>query len=249
MLYQSSNVEFIWSALKSAISTAVSLFTPMRMIHNGSHPAWFNSGIRHKINQLNTLRRKKSSSSCLSKISVLEAQLRDNIISAKSQYESELVLNFSYSDSSKVFKYIKSFSKQSILPQVMSLNTSSAHTDEEKADLFNQFFFLFTLIILTKPLLQLPIRCLLSTTLTLMSLKYFVFLLLLTLPRPWALMGLVHLYLNLVLMFCVSLLIIFSPSLFLMVIYLLNGVYILLLQYSNQATNLQSGTTGLFLSF
>ena len=118
MLYQSSNVEFIWSALKSAISTAVSLFTPMRVIHNGSHPAWFNSGIRHKINQLNTLRRKKSSSSCLSKISVLEAQLRDNIISAKSQYESELVLNFSYSDSSKVFKYIKSFSKQSILPQV-----------------------------------------------------------------------------------------------------------------------------------
>ena len=77
MLYQSSNVEFIWSALKSAISTAVSLFTPMRVIHNGSHPAWFNSGIRHKINQLNTLRRKKSSSSCLSKISVLEAQLRD----------------------------------------------------------------------------------------------------------------------------------------------------------------------------
>ena len=141
MLYQSSNVEFIWSALKSAISTAVSLFTPMRVIHNGSHPAWFNSGIRHKINQLNTLRRKKSSSSCLSKISVLEAQLRDNIISAKSQYESELVLNFSYSDSSKVFKYIKSFSKQSILPQVMSLNTSSAHTDEEKAELFNQFFF------------------------------------------------------------------------------------------------------------
>ena len=105
MLYQSSNVEFIWSALKSAISTAVSLFTPMRVIHNGSHPAWFNSGIRHKINQLNTLRRKKSSSSCLSKITVLEAQLRDNIISAKSQYESELVLNFSYSDSSKVFKY------------------------------------------------------------------------------------------------------------------------------------------------
>ena len=31
------------SALKSAISTAVSLFTPMRVIHNGSHPVWFNS--------------------------------------------------------------------------------------------------------------------------------------------------------------------------------------------------------------
>ena len=60
-------------------------------------------------------------------------------VSAKSQYESELVLNFSYSDSSKVFKYIKSFSKQSILPQVMSLNTSSAHTDEEKAELFSVY--------------------------------------------------------------------------------------------------------------
>ena len=47
---------------------------------------------------------------------------------------------------------------------------------------------------------------------------------------------------------CVPLFIIFSLSLFLMVLYLLNGAYILLLQYSNQATNLQSGTTGLFLS-
>ena len=117
-----------------------------------------------------------------------------------------------------------------------------------KPNYLTSSFFLFTLIILTEPLLQLPTRCLLSTTLTLMSLKYFVFLLLLTLPRPWALMGLVRLYLNLVLVFCVSLFIIFSLSLFLMVICLLNGVYILLLQYSNQATNLQSGTTGLFLS-
>ena len=141
MLYQSSDAELIWSTLKSAISTAVSLFTPTRVIHNGSHPVWFNSGIRHKINKLNTLKRKKSSSSCLSRIADLEAQLKDDITSAKSQYESELVLNFSYSDSSKVFKYIKSATKQSILPQVMSLNTSSAHTDEEKAELFNKFFF------------------------------------------------------------------------------------------------------------
>ena len=78
---------------------------------------------------------------CLSRIADLEAQLKDDITSAKSQYESELVLNFSYSDSSKVFKYIKSATKQSILPQVMSLDTSSAHTDEEKAELFNKFFF------------------------------------------------------------------------------------------------------------
>ena len=39
MLYQSSNVEFIWSALKSAISTAVSLFTAMRVIHKWFSPS------------------------------------------------------------------------------------------------------------------------------------------------------------------------------------------------------------------
>ena len=87
----------------------------------------------------------------------------------------------------------------------MSLNTSSAHTDEEKAELFNQFFF--SVYSNNSNKATSSVTNLLPTLddIDLMSLKYFVFLLLLTLPRPWALMGLVSLYLNLVLMFCVSL--------------------------------------------
>ena len=40
-----------------------------------------------------------------------------------------------------VIIYIKTSSKLATLTQAMSLNSSSAHTDEEKANLFNQFFF------------------------------------------------------------------------------------------------------------
>ena len=54
----------------------------------------------------------------------------------------------------------------------MSLKSSSAHTDEEKANIFNQFFFfLFTLRTLTRSPLKLPTCCPLCTSSTSMS-KY-----------------------------------------------------------------------------
>ena len=139
-LFHSSNVEFIWSHLKNVILSAVTLYTPVRKIRRHSFPKWFTSEIRHQINCLNTARRKKSTPAHLQKISDLESQLEDDIALAKSHYESDLVHNFSHSNTSKLFNHIRALTKKDAFPLGMSLDSAKAHTDTEKAELFNQYF-------------------------------------------------------------------------------------------------------------
>ena len=59
---------------------------------------------------------------------------------AKSSFESQLIDQFEFNNSNKIFKYIKTIVKSDSLPVAMHLNDKSATSDLDKANLFNIFF-------------------------------------------------------------------------------------------------------------
>ena len=140
----SSDVEVIWSLLKNALTSAISLFTPSHVVRHSSQPKWFTREIRHQINCLRSLRRKikvKATPARLRSLDAKEFQLQANIASSKAVFESDLIHTFSHSNTSKIFQYIKSISNQDILPSDMYLDSTYVSSDLDKANLFNKFFF------------------------------------------------------------------------------------------------------------
>ena len=119
---QSSNIEFIWAMISSFLHHAMYLYIPKTSIR--SRPKWFDSSIRHQINCLKTLRRKHKSHpspSKSSKINLLEQQLHLRISSAKSEFESKLLLALHSNGMSKVFKYNRNVTGQN---NILTLFTS-----------------------------------------------------------------------------------------------------------------------------
>ena len=110
------------------------------------NPQWFNSSIRHQINCLKTLRRKNRyhpSPLKSSKIKQLEEQLQKGISSAKSEFESQLLLSLHSCGSSKVFRYVYNITGQNAIPYSIHLGDISSESDNKKADLLN-FYSVFT---------------------------------------------------------------------------------------------------------
>lgn len=106
-------------------------------------PTWFNSEICHNLHQLRSLRKKlkRSNSPIISeKVTSAELSLQKQIIKAKSRYESNLVTNFALSNNSKIYSYIKSFSKHSDFPPTISFDSVQATNSADRAAVFNQFF-------------------------------------------------------------------------------------------------------------
>ena len=104
----SSNTEFIWSYLKTAINCAVNLYVPQVHVNKANHPKWFNSTIRHKIKCLRTIKRqlaRHSTESKKLKVTSLQNEIQHMVAEAKSTYESKLVLDYA---STKIFKHISS---------------------------------------------------------------------------------------------------------------------------------------------
>jgi len=61
--------------------------------------------------------------------------------SAKSSFESNLINNFVSGNQAKIFQYIRSITKAHSIPSTIFYNNSSASNDDDKATLFNQFFY------------------------------------------------------------------------------------------------------------
>ena len=59
----SSNTEFIWTFIKTAVNSSVNQFIPKFPVKHTHQPKWFNSAIHHKIKCLHTLKRKIHQSS------------------------------------------------------------------------------------------------------------------------------------------------------------------------------------------
>ena len=142
----SSDVEFIWAQVKFAIYSAIELFVPLVSCPRSySHLLkWFNSDLRHKLKCVKTLRRRYNShptSHVFGRLSDLESRLMAGISSAKSDFESQLVSNCAITSNFRIFSYIRSMSHQNQFPPTMFLDSSSASSDIDKAELFNRYFY------------------------------------------------------------------------------------------------------------
>ena len=137
------DVERIWHTIEHQIVTAMKLFIPVSKHHSVQHPPWFTSEIRHSLKRLRTLHRKYKfhpSQNTLASIASLEATIHELISTAKLHYESSLISNFASANSSKIYKYLKSITKSNHMPPTVNLDSSTANTDFDKANLFNHYF-------------------------------------------------------------------------------------------------------------
>ena len=105
---------------------------------------WFNSEIRHNIKQLRTLRHRfkhHPTQHTFNTIGSLERILQDKIVVAKQTFEFDLINTSASTNNNKIFKYLKSITESNNIPSVMNFDSSTANTDQNIANLFNQYFY------------------------------------------------------------------------------------------------------------
>ena len=155
VIFDSSDIEYIWFTIKSFIYVAMSLFIPRIHVKRRHGPKWFDSDIRHHLKCLRTMRRKfktHPSSQKSHRIHELEHLLQCKLVHAKATFESNLIESHQLSHSSSVFSYIRFITSQNSLPCTLHLDGISVASDFEKATMFNQFFY----SVFTKSSFQLP---------------------------------------------------------------------------------------------
>ena len=112
--YSSTDVEFLWSHLKSVIVEAILLYVPKLKRSVKQHPVWYTGDIVRKLHRLKSLRKKVTSSPTVNNILTLKAaekSLSFKLSLAKSKYESHLVHSFAFSNNNRIYKYIRSYTK------------------------------------------------------------------------------------------------------------------------------------------
>ena len=142
--FTSDSVEYIWSCISGEIRNAMNAYIPKFRLRKHQRPKWMTSNLMHKLNCLNTLKKKyKSHPSKLlaQKVQSAEESLQTSMTEAKSQYESKLVTDYAGNYNAAIFRYMKSFSHSSAIPALMFLDCKSASTDQEKTALFNEYFY------------------------------------------------------------------------------------------------------------
>ena len=121
----------------------MNLFIPRVRLRRHQYSRWHTSELRHLSKCLHTLCKKvskKPTSYFRNKLEQQTSALSDKIQSAKSLYESQLVANCDGNCNSKIYDYMRSLSNNSSILSTVFLNSSSATSDLEKANLFNSFF-------------------------------------------------------------------------------------------------------------
>ena len=141
--YTSTNINLIWSELKQIITSAFANFIPVWRNSPHNAPKWFNSNVRHNLNCIHSLRRKyKNNPNILrkQKLEHSELLLQSIMSSAKSTFEETLIKDCAYSNSNKLFDYIRSLTNSSSIPHTVYFENQSAATDKDKASMFNSYF-------------------------------------------------------------------------------------------------------------
>lgn len=136
------DVDSVWSNLKFIIKNICQLHIPRALVPPHCSPKWFNSDIRHLLKCVHTARRRaKKSPSCsrFQKLHLLETELGNMILTAKSQFEHNLVCSFA-ANPSKLFQYLSQLSSSTSTAQSIVCNSKIIHDSATKADIFNKFF-------------------------------------------------------------------------------------------------------------
>ena len=154
--FQSHNIEFVWSTIKSVIFVAISLFVPKMRSKRKNEPKWFNSEIRHHCNKLRTIKRKfKHHPTPNRKLQIEQSEtlLMSRSVQAKALYETDLIKSLKTSNSSSIYRYIRAITNQNSIPPSVTFGDRCAVSDYHRACLFNEFFH----SIFTSSSFQLPL--------------------------------------------------------------------------------------------
>ena len=143
-----TDIEFLWSFLKQSLYETISIFVPISKSKAHPRPRWFTPELRHQLNQLHTVRRKHKKlqlknnlqSDSSSALSEAESRFQQHVIKAKVLYESKLIHDFAHNTNQKIFKYIRSISRQASIPHTVFFDDRFSTNDHDKANLFNDFF-------------------------------------------------------------------------------------------------------------
>ena len=136
--------DYCWSIIKSTVLDSTTLFIPKIKVKPNNLPKYFTPNIKHQLNCIRTLRKKKLRSPTdynTSRLLETELRLSRDIAQAKSNYESKLIHDFASNNQSRIYQYIRSLRKSDTLPPSVIYNDSIANDDTIKASLFNKFFY------------------------------------------------------------------------------------------------------------
>ena len=123
-----TEVDDVWSELKAIITHAIQMFTPRVKLRSNSHPKWFTSETRHRLNCVHTLRKKSKkhpTHNNIFKLEEAESLLADHMRVAKSSYESNLVNDFAHKNNYKIYRYINGLLKRDVMPPIMHYDNAN----------------------------------------------------------------------------------------------------------------------------
>ena len=83
--------------------------------------------------------------------------LQTKISSAKANYESDLITSFANNNNSKVYKYIRSLTKFHTISPTLHHGSIVADSDADKANIFNDYYFLLRLQLICHCLLKIQV--------------------------------------------------------------------------------------------
>ena len=139
----SNNTEYVWSAIKQAIYTGMDLFIPKVRIRSYQYPVWFTPELRHLSKCIRTLNKRCTTNSTphvLNKLQRLKENFHDKLLTAKSEYEAELIHSAAGTKNCKIFDYIRSITGNRTIPPSVSYNSVVSCSDADSANLFNSYF-------------------------------------------------------------------------------------------------------------
>ena len=115
-VFGSSDIEFVWSVIKSFIYEAMLLYIPRMLVKHYQGPKWFNSDVQHHQKCLRTLKRKFNihpTQERKNKILKMERLLQSKLVQAKSDYQTKLIESHNSSNSSAIIILLHSLNFQS----------------------------------------------------------------------------------------------------------------------------------------
>ena len=115
--FSSEDIDFLWESLKCIIHDACVRFIP-KSLRSTRYPKWFTGTIKHQLHLTRSLRKKTKKNPSTENAASLEqseVSLQEAILSARSQYEIDLVNDRAFGDNGRIL-YINHVLKQHSLP-------------------------------------------------------------------------------------------------------------------------------------
>ena len=135
-----TNIDNMYAEYIDYLDWLSDLHVPTRTSHRQTLPRWIQPSTSHELKKLETQKRLLSTrptSYRKSYVCQLENMVTELCEQDRIDYQNNLLGSRS---THRIFKHLKHLNKSAIIPLVVELNGRSAETDQQKAELFNEFF-------------------------------------------------------------------------------------------------------------